>query len=50
VGCNNVTDRDPPIIDTVNTGGNSTFAESNTFPSVYDMAGRYLYANLTIDF
>ena len=50
LGCNNVLDKDPPNIDTANTGGNSTFAESNTFPSVYDMAGRYLYANLTIDF
>ena len=50
VGVNNVLDKDPPIIDTVNTGGNSTFAESNTYPSVYDMAGRYLFANVTIDF
>jgi iron complex outermembrane recepter protein len=50
VGCNNVLDKDPPTIDTVNTGGNSTFAESNTFPSVYDMAGRYLYVNVTVDF
>jgi iron complex outermembrane recepter protein len=50
VGVNNVLDKDPPFIDTVNTGGNSTFAESNTYPSVYDMAGRYLFANVTIDF
>jgi|HubBroStandDraft_6_1064221.scaffolds.fasta_scaffold35506_1 iron complex outermembrane receptor protein len=50
LGCNNVLDKDPPNIDTTNTGGNSTFAESNTYPSVYDMAGRYLYVNLTVDF
>jgi iron complex outermembrane receptor protein len=50
LGCNNVLDKDPPSIDTTNTGGNSVYAESNTFPSVYDVAGRYLYANLTVDF
>ncbi|MBV8146866.1 MAG: TonB-dependent receptor [Gammaproteobacteria bacterium] len=50
VGCNNVLDKDPPTIDTANTGGNSIYAESNTYPSVYDIAGRYLFANLTVDF
>jgi outer membrane receptor protein involved in Fe transport len=50
VGCNNVLDKDPPTFDTVNSGGNSAYAESNTFPSVYDVAGRYLFANLTVDF
>jgi iron complex outermembrane recepter protein len=50
VGCNNVLDKDPPNIDTQNTGGNSVYAESNTYPSVYDVAGRYLFANVTVDF
>ena len=50
LGVNNVLDKDPPFIDTTNTGGNTTYAESNTYPSVYDMGGRYLYANLTVDF
>jgi iron complex outermembrane recepter protein len=50
LGCNNVTDKDPPLFDTVNTGANSTAAESNTNPGVYDISGRYLYANVTIDF
>lgn len=49
-GVNNVLDKDPPIIDTINTGGNQIFAESNTFPSVYDTAGRYLFLNATVDF
>jgi outer membrane receptor protein involved in Fe transport len=49
-GVNNVLDKDPPTIDTINSGGNSSFAESNTYPSVYDVAGRYLYLNLTVDF
>lgn len=50
VGCNNVLDKDPPLIDTVNSGGNQIYAESNTFPSMYDNGGRYLYVNLTVDF
>jgi len=50
VGVNNVLDKDPPFLDTINSGGNSAYAESNTFPSVYDVAGRYLFAELTVDF
>jgi outer membrane receptor protein involved in Fe transport len=49
LGVNNVLDKDPPTIDIVNTGGNTTYAESNTYPSLYDVAGRYLYLNLTVD-
>jgi outer membrane receptor protein involved in Fe transport len=50
VGCNNVLDKDPPLFDTINSGGNQAYAESNTFPSMYDTAGRYLYVNVTADF
>jgi outer membrane receptor protein involved in Fe transport len=50
LGCNNVLDKDPPNIAIQSTGGNSNFAESNTFPSVYDVAGRFLFARLTVDF
>jgi iron complex outermembrane recepter protein len=50
VGVNNVLDKDPPFIDTTNTGGNTTYAESNTYPSLYDVNGRYLFANFTVDF
>jgi iron complex outermembrane recepter protein len=49
-GVNNVLDKDPPTLDTVDTGGNSIYAESNTWPSVYDVAGRFLFANVTVDF
>jgi hypothetical protein len=45
-----VVDKDPPLFDTINSGGNSTFSESNTFPSQYDTAGRFLYLNVTLDF
>jgi iron complex outermembrane recepter protein len=50
VGANNVLDKDPPTIDTLNDTGNSIYGESNTFPSMYDTLGRYIYANVTIDF
>ena len=50
VGVNNLLDKDPPIIDTGNSGGNSIYAESNTYPSVYDTLGRYLFVNVTVDF
>jgi len=49
VGVNNVLDKDPPTIDTLDSGGNTIYAESNTFPSMYDTAGRYLFVNLTVD-
>jgi iron complex outermembrane recepter protein len=50
MGANNLLDKDPPIIDTLNDTGNSIYGESNTFPSLYDSLGRYIYANVTIDF
>jgi outer membrane receptor protein involved in Fe transport len=50
VGANNVLDKDPPTIDTLNSGGNSIYAESNTYPSLYDVLGRYIYMNVTVDF
>jgi len=50
VGVDNVFDKDPPMIDTANTGGNTIYAESNTYPSLYDSLGRYLFVNVTIDF
>lgn len=50
VGVNNVLDKDPPLFDTIASGGNSNYAESNTWASVYDVAGRYLFARITVDF
>jgi outer membrane receptor protein involved in Fe transport len=49
-GANNVLDKDPPLLDTINSGGNSIYAESNTYPSLYDTAGRFLYLSVTVDF
>jgi iron complex outermembrane receptor protein len=49
VGVNNVLDKDPPTVGEATTG-NSIYAESNTYPSMYDILGRYLYVNVTVDF
>jgi iron complex outermembrane recepter protein len=49
VGVNNVTDKDPSPV-TLFTAGNNSGAAVNTYPGVYDIGGRYLYANLTVDF
>jgi hypothetical protein len=44
-----VLDKDPPSISD-DTGGNQVYAEDNTFASVYDTMGRYIYINVTVDF
>jgi iron complex outermembrane receptor protein len=50
LGVNNLFDKDPPLFDTVHTGGNQIWAESNTNPSLYDTLGRYIFLNVTVDF
>jgi outer membrane receptor protein involved in Fe transport len=47
-GVNNVADKDPPIIQTFY--GAPVLDSGNTYPQTYDWGGRYLFANLTIDF
>jgi len=49
VGCNNVFDRDPPIISASQQPSVSS-ASGNTYPQVYDPLGRYLFVGLTADF
>jgi iron complex outermembrane receptor protein len=49
-GIDNVLDKDPPLFDTQNSGGNSIYAESNTFSGMYDVLGRVLFLNFTVDF
>ena len=50
LGVNNVFDKDPPLFDNQHTGGNSIYAESNSNPGTYDMLGRYIFLNVTVDF
>ena len=48
VGVNNVMDKDPPF---VSVGYfSSAFVNGNTYSNVYDFLGRYLFANLTLQF
>ena len=49
MGCNNVLDKDPPTV-SLATGGNDTYYDNNTYASVYDLAGRFLFMNVTMDF
>ncbi len=48
VGVNNVADKDPPIIQAYY--GTSVLDSGNTYPQTYDWGGRYLFANITVDF
>jgi iron complex outermembrane receptor protein len=46
VGCNNLTDKQPPFI----SGGNSSYTGTNTVGDTYDVLGRTLYAGVTARF
>jgi outer membrane receptor protein involved in Fe transport len=48
VGINNVLDKDPPLLATGSLP--PPFFNGNTYPQVYDTLGRYVFANLKIDF
>ena len=48
IGVNNLLDRDPPV-----RGGQvltGVFGSGNTFPQVYDYAGRYIFSGVTLNF
>jgi iron complex outermembrane recepter protein len=47
-GVNNVLDKNPPIVQEYYEG--PPLVNGNTFPTVYDWGGRYLFAELTVDF
>jgi outer membrane receptor protein involved in Fe transport len=48
LGCNNVFDKDPPLVGTTNLPG--VQGNGNTFPQIYDSLGRYLFAQVTAQF
>ncbi len=51
VGCNNVLDKDPPIVDSGSfAGAGETAGNGNTYPGTYDYLGRTLFVTLTADF
>jgi iron complex outermembrane receptor protein len=48
LGVNNVLDKDPPLVSV--RYFSSAFVNGNTYPGVYDALGRYLFANITMQF
>jgi len=48
-GVNNVFDRDPPLCDSGTVCG-PPFGNGNTYPQVYDAAGRKIFTGLTVNF
>ncbi len=48
VGCNNITDLEPPIIGSRELPG--VVGNGNTYAQVYDVLGRYLFMGVTADF
>jgi iron complex outermembrane recepter protein len=48
IGANNILDREPPIGGSQVIGAGS--GNGNTYPQVYDALGRFLFANVTVDF
>jgi iron complex outermembrane recepter protein len=48
IGVNNVADKDPPVI--IAFLGAPVLDSGNTYPQTYDWGGRYLFANITVDF
>ncbi len=48
LGVNNLFDKDPPILPT--NALTSAFFNGNTYPQVYDTLGRFVFANITVDF
>lgn len=45
-GVNNLLDRDPPIVNNANLPG--IFGNGNTFPQIYDYAGRYMFVGASV--
>jgi outer membrane receptor protein involved in Fe transport len=48
VGCNNITDLEPPIIGSKELPG--VVGNGNTYAQIYDVLGRYLFMGVTADF
>ncbi len=56
LGANNLLDKSPPLVTSGASGGKvpsscaGTVCNGNTYPAVYEALGRYLYANVTVQF
>jgi outer membrane receptor protein involved in Fe transport len=50
LGVNNIFDKDPPLFSSSFGSCAVVFCNGNTYPGVYDVLGRYLYASATLNF
>jgi iron complex outermembrane receptor protein len=50
VGVTNLMDKDPPIVDQLSLGVNAQYGSGNTFPGLYDVLGRTIFAGITAKF
>ncbi len=48
IGANNLLDKTPPILSST-AAPISSFGNGNTYPGIYDAAGRYIFTSFTID-
>jgi len=50
LGVNNILDKSPPLFSSSFGSCAAVFCNGNTYPGVYDVLGRYLYAAATLNF
>ena len=50
LGVNNILDKDPPLFSSSAGSCAAVFCNGNTYPGVYDVLGRYIYAGATLNF
>ena len=50
LGVNNILDKNPPLFSSSFGSCAAVFCNGNTYPGVYDVLGRYLYAAATLNF
>jgi outer membrane receptor protein involved in Fe transport len=49
-GINNILDQDPPLTSVSGFGGNEISGRANTYPQLYDVQGRFLFAGIRASF
>jgi outer membrane receptor protein involved in Fe transport len=50
LGINNILDKDPPLFTSSAGSCAAVFCNGNTYPGVYDVLGRYIFAGATLNF
>jgi outer membrane receptor protein involved in Fe transport len=50
LGVNNILDKSPPLFSSSYGSCAAVFCNGNTYPGVYDVLGRYIYAAATLNF